>query len=32
MAKELARHNRLEQTQRYGLPHEEDKQRAVENL
>jgi len=32
MAKELARHNRLEQTARYGLPHEEDKQRAVENL
>jgi len=32
MAKELARHNRVEQTARYALPHEEDKQRAVENL
>lgn len=32
MAQELARHSKIDQTARYALPHEEDKERAVENL
>lgn len=32
IAKELARHNRIDQTARYAMPHKEDLEKAVENL
>lgn len=32
MTQELARHNRADQTAHYAKPHQEDKERAVENL
>jgi len=32
IAQQLARHSRIEQTARYAMPHQEDLERAVENL